>query len=265
MSPEQKKKLVELQSKLALASIALPSPLGDAVGLGSDALGYYSDPSQRTPLNGLLSLASVLPFVPSSAAAKAAIKDMPSFKDQMKMVRTVLKGKKSAEGATLAATLPRMDALFDAEKGIGQTPNNLDIEKIGRVEHMTPDQYLSLAEKLPRPSESSLSYIKEGISKGKKLGQPTLTVDKGRVVNHDGRHRSMVMKELFGEDVLIPVHVIGDKTTPVAALKPQATDEAFQRVDALLQARKDRKRTGTPGALDQSGAFMEMLQRELNK
>lgn len=247
LSPERKKELVALQSKLALASIGLPSPLGDVVGLGSDALGYYADPSQRTPLNGLLSLASVLPFVPSSSAAKAIAKDMPSFEDQMKMVRTVLKGKK-------------MDALFDAEKGIGQVPNNVDIGKIGRVEYMTPGQYLSLAEKLERPSESSLSYIKEGISKGKKLGQPTLTVDKGRVVNHDGRHRSMVMKELFGDEVLIPVHVIGDKTTPVAALRPQATDEVFQKADRLLQLHKDR---GKPGALDQSQAFMEMLEREL--
>jgi hypothetical protein len=50
MTPEMKKKLVELQARASLASIAIPSPFGDAVGLAADGLGYAVDPSQRTPM-----------------------------------------------------------------------------------------------------------------------------------------------------------------------------------------------------------------------
>lgn len=267
LSPEQQKKLVALQSKLALASVGIPSPLGDIVGLGSDALGYYADPSQRTPLNGLLTVASLLPGIPSASAAKAAVregrgifdlsdaakaavKDMPSFEDQMAMVETL---RKQSQGPL------KLDALFDAEKGIGAVPNNLDVKHLGRVEYMTPDQYLGLAEKLANPSQKSVDFIKQGLAKGDKLGQPTLTIDmvKGspRVVNHDGRHRMTVIKELFGNDVQVPVHLIGmgdrvaAKTAPLASIKPQGKtfDEAkdeldalLARADELLQRRKDR-------------------------
>ncbi len=74
MTPETRAKLVELQAKLALASIAIPSPAGDVVGLGSDAMGMAVDPSQRTLGNAALSAAGLIPFVPSPSGAKAAVK-----------------------------------------------------------------------------------------------------------------------------------------------------------------------------------------------
>jgi hypothetical protein len=58
--------------QVGLLSAAVPSPFGDALGLLADAAGYAQDPKSLTPLNGLLSLAGLLPGVPSKRMAKIA-------------------------------------------------------------------------------------------------------------------------------------------------------------------------------------------------
>jgi hypothetical protein len=51
--------------QLGLLSAALPSPFGDVAGLLGDVAGYAANPSSLTPARGLLSLAGVIPGVPS--------------------------------------------------------------------------------------------------------------------------------------------------------------------------------------------------------
>lgn len=54
--------------QVGLLSAAVPSPYGDALGLMADAMGYAQDPRSLTPMSGLLSLAGMLPGVPSKQA-----------------------------------------------------------------------------------------------------------------------------------------------------------------------------------------------------
>jgi hypothetical protein len=111
MTPEMKKKLVELQARASLASIAIPSPFGDAVGLAADGLGYAVDPSQRTPLNFGLSAAGLLPFVPASSvlrrATDATQKARPELFDDeaAEVAKRALDRPTSSVGRAVAATI----------------------------------------------------------------------------------------------------------------------------------------------------------------
>ena len=49
-----------------MLSAAIPSPFGDALGLLADTAGYVQDPSSLTPLRGALSLAGLVPGIPSA-------------------------------------------------------------------------------------------------------------------------------------------------------------------------------------------------------
>lgn len=61
-------KLPNAQSdpKMMAAAASFAPVVGDVVGLLSDAAGYAKDPSSLTPASGLLSMAGLLPMVPSA-------------------------------------------------------------------------------------------------------------------------------------------------------------------------------------------------------
>ena len=111
LSEAMRKKLVELQARASLASVAIPSPFGDVVGLGADALGYAVDPSQRTPLNFGLSAAGLLPFVPASSvlrrATDATQKARPELFDDeaAEVAKKALDRPTSSVGRAVAATI----------------------------------------------------------------------------------------------------------------------------------------------------------------
>jgi hypothetical protein len=251
---------LKLAHAASLLSALIPSPVGDIVGFGADMV----DPANRTLGGFASSAAGLIPGVPGtgarrimgemSAAGRAAAKDMPQFEDQMKMARTVLDQQKAAKGQK------RLDHLFDPENGLGQVPNNIDIAKgrMGAVHHMTVDEYLNLAEPLKRPSQSSLAHIRKTLDEGKKLGNPQLDVGMVNgvptIMNHDGRHRMMVLREKYGGDAVVPVHVKGSgpdrplaQSPNIAKFQPQREADAelrsvLERADALIQQMKDRDR-----------------------
>ena len=66
---------------IGLLSAALPSPMGDAVGLLADAAGYAEDPGSLTLGSGLLSLAAMAPGVPRSGAANDVKKAVAKLTD----------------------------------------------------------------------------------------------------------------------------------------------------------------------------------------
>ena len=199
--------------------MAVPSPFGDLLG----AAASLADKNNHTPLGLGLTAASLLPGVPAPAVRK-------------------------------------LDHLFDAEKGLGQVPNNIDIAKgrMGAVHHMTVDEYLNLAEPLKRPSQSSLAHIRKTLDEGKTLGQPTLDVGLvdgvPTILNHDGRHRMMVLREKYGGDAVVPVHVKGSgpdrplaQSPNITKFQPQREADAefralMDRANAFLQQIKDKNR-----------------------
>lgn len=44
--------------------------IGDAVGLAQDVAGFYTNPETRSPLNALLSLAALVPAIPSTSGKR---------------------------------------------------------------------------------------------------------------------------------------------------------------------------------------------------
>jgi len=67
-----------------------------------------------------------------------------------------------------------------------------------RLVHMSPTKFLSLCTKPPAWSKSSLAYIRARVKAKKSLETPFLDVDPatGRVLDHEGRHRAIVAKEM---------------------------------------------------------------------
>jgi hypothetical protein len=88
--------------------------------------------------------------------------------------------------------------------------------------HMTPDQFLNLSPAFRKQAGSvifdttrrkSIEFITKGIIKGKKIAPPFLTIEIskdgtiGKVVNHEGRHRATVAKNINGPQSTIPVAI----------------------------------------------------------
>lgn len=70
--------------ELGLLSMALPSPVGDVVGLLADGMGYAQDPKSLTPMAGLLSLAGMIPGVPSKSAQRILYRGTTGAADRIK-------------------------------------------------------------------------------------------------------------------------------------------------------------------------------------
>jgi hypothetical protein len=188
MDAARRQRLLKLADAASLSSIAMPPVVGDIVGLAGDAAGIALDPSRRNALDVGLAAAGVIPFVPSGMSA-------------------------ARRGMT------KLDEVFDAEKGIGAVPNQIDLPKkgLGRVEYMTPDEFLGKASFLSQKNirYDSVDFLQDSIQKGKKLANPWLKVTtdpqlgKPYVAGHEGRHRMLAIKKEFGPDVLVPVQVLG--------------------------------------------------------
>ena len=102
---------------------------------------------------------------------------------------------------------------FDPKEGLGAVPNNQDVNYLGMVKPMTADHFIGLASHLKEPSQKSLDRIKEHLKAGKPLGNPFLNVKWNKdnknfdITSHDGRHRAISIKHMYGGHTIIPVHV----------------------------------------------------------
>jgi len=117
--------------------------------------------------------------------------------------------------------------------------------------HMTPDQYLNLATRLGTLNirdRKSIQAITKGIKKNKKIAPPYLDIliskdgTTAKVIDHDGRHRAMVAKDINGPQSTIPVAVrfiIADERWTESLLYPERNminTEAYKNND---RGRKD--------------------------
>ena len=96
--------------------------------------------------------------------------------------------------------------------GIGAMPVNRDVDYLGFQMELSADEFRNLTPS--GRSSSDLTYIKNSISNGEEIGNPTLFADwneeqkKWFVTGHEGRSRSDAISELYGKKTLMPVHVI---------------------------------------------------------
>lgn len=132
-----------------------------------------------------------------------------------------------AEGKTVSD-------VFD-KKGIGSTPNQIDIEYFGFVKEMTPKEFRSLVPSGVSEPETREKIIIPAIKQGKKISPPFLIVrwdEKHKIwktLDHEGRSRTDAIIQMFGEDVEMPVHII-----PMGIRAKNITD-AMKNADIIPQ------------------------------
>lgn len=108
--------------------------------------------------------------------------------------------------------------IIDNKNGIGNVPDNMNVDYKGKRVYMLPSTFLKLAAPLHANSEG-FEYVREYITKNEgKIASPFLVLaipeawEKGkfnkvaRVASHEGRHRMTVVKSFYG-DKPIEVHL----------------------------------------------------------
>jgi len=119
----------------------------------------------------------------------------------------------------------RIGPVVFGQRGIGAVSINRNVNYLGFVAWMTPDEYLALNEPL-RGKDKNYDWIMQQVREGRAIAPPWLDAnivharwesDQGlrseggpvrfQIVGHEGRHRMTVVRELCGPDVLVPVPV----------------------------------------------------------
>lgn len=125
--------------------------------------------------------------------------------------------KPQVQGQEVKITLP--STLTGPEwdpAGMGSVPvTNEDFKYLGGFErNMTPSKFLSHAHKEPNLlTDTNAQSLRQGLKEGKKMAPPALWAkwDENekvwRVTSHEGRHRSALVKEQYG-DVEMPVRIL---------------------------------------------------------
>lgn len=131
-----------------------------------------------------------------------------------------------------------IEDLFDNMNGLGQVPDGRDVDYFGFQITMTPDEFLTQSP-LIDPIPKNLAYIKAHMTLGGTLGSPFVKpewsgdLDKWiiGISDHEGRHRMAVIKELYGGDVEIPVHVL-----PQHDLWGRDINDAMREAEIITEA-----------------------------
>lgn len=103
--------------------------------------------------------------------------------------------------------------VFDSKDGIGQVPDNQEIDYKGFRVKLNPAEFLKLVP--PGVSnKDSADRIKAALQQGKKIGQPFLVVDwddtlkMWKVIDHEGRSRTRAFSSLYGSSTPMEVHIL---------------------------------------------------------
>lgn len=111
--------------------------------------------------------------------------------------------------------------IIDNKNGLGQVPNNENVDYLGLRVKMRPSVFLDLA-KSHQEHTKTVQHIIEHLQQGGKIGAPFLTIDLpdswkedfksndsqdqdmkildvAEVVAHEGRHRMAAVRELYGD------------------------------------------------------------------
>ena len=100
--------------------------------------------------------------------------------------------------------------IVDNKAGLGNVPNNMDIDYLGLRVKMIPSIFLKLAAPLGTPI--SVDYIETHLENGGKLGAPFLTIkfpaewedndfsEFAKITGHEGRNRMIAVKNVYGDN-----------------------------------------------------------------
>jgi hypothetical protein len=168
---------------------------------------------------------------------------------------------------TLASSNPnpqlsprRLNLLFDPQNGVGNTSLNMEVDRRGRTEYMRPSEFLGMAWPLQPgqlEKDSSTKFLTDALKKGRKFANPFLEIGSSKfhggkpgVFGHEGRHRTSVLQQKYGDDVHIPVHMLSygakdkinidyAKNTPKEQIIPEATRVVQTMVKDIRQRMKE--------------------------
>jgi hypothetical protein len=160
---------------------------------------------------------------------------------------------------------------IDNKSGIGEVPDNRNVDYLGLRVKMKPSVFLKLASPLSREQARSVDYIKQQLDQGQGIASPWLVIDipvewdngslekPARVTAHEGRNRMYAVLEKEG-DVPVETHLFfagGLRARHIkpewiealnSKLVPQRTSTTisgpFFEIDSKLDERK-----GAPGTL----------------
>lgn len=157
--------------------------------------------------------------------------------------------------------------VFDAKDGIGSVPWNQDVNYRGFVKQLTSDEFRALVPKGSWGGEKSKEFFVKALKKGKKLGQPFLELewkeDHWQVADHEGRSRVDAIKEVFGSDFKIPVHMFLRGGLRARDLTPEMLSAPLikQKLSSEAQAWLDKQENKYQQSEQQKGG--EYAQEEM--
>jgi hypothetical protein len=100
---------------------------------------------------------------------------------------------------------------IDNVKGLGEVPDNQNVDYLGLRVEMRPSVFLRLAHSLPREQAQSADYIQKHLEQGGSIASPWLVISvppewetgdlemPARVVGHEGRNRMYAVMETEGD------------------------------------------------------------------
>jgi hypothetical protein len=99
--------------------------------------------------------------------------------------------------------------IIDNRKGVGQVPWNIDVDYEGVRVLMKPSVFLNLATPIPsgKEKQKTIKHVEDILRDGGKIGAPFLIIEYKenglhRVTGHEGRHRMMAVRNLYGDKPL---------------------------------------------------------------
>ena len=117
------------------------------------------------------------------------------------------KGMKGARAATATA---KAESYFEPEKLSQLKKQVQDFGERESLIYMSPDEFLSLAKPLSKPTADKAERVAAMLERGEKFGDiPFLDMkESGKIRGHEGRHRAMALKKLGVEKM--PVRLMSD-------------------------------------------------------
>ncbi len=160
---------------------------------------------------------------------------------------------------------------IDNKQGIGEVPDNNNVDYLGLRVLMRPSVFLGLASTLYREQASSVDYIKQQLAQGRGIASPWLVIDipqawdqnnldaPARVVSHEGRNRMYAAMETDG-DLPLEVHLFFSGGIRRRHIKPGWIDQLNQQLIAQGRTKPTvgpffsqlyplQERGGAPGTL----------------
>jgi hypothetical protein len=133
------------------------------------------------------------------------------------------------------------EVTIDNVKGLGNVPDNDNVDYLGLRVQMKPSGFLKLAAHLPRHQATSVDHIKAHIQQGNAIAAPWLNISipgqweqgdfsmPAKVRGHEGRNRMYAVKELEGDNP-IETHLFFSGGLRARHIKPEWIEQLNQQL-----------------------------------